>query len=90
MDQAGADERGKCGPEDDDTAVIVAISLETTGSLGYRRIAEVNMVMDLAGGMCAFMFRKLEHWIQTKHQEQYQPSGPNGSRGCHVMPLSTK
>jgi hypothetical protein len=73
-DGAGADELRAKGPEFEDAAVVICTSFETMGLLLYRRIAEFDIVMDLAGGMASSMFRKLEGWIRSTREEQNQPS----------------
>jgi hypothetical protein len=73
-DGASAEELKKGGPEFEKAAVVVSTSFETMGLLVYRRIAPVDLVMELAGGMCASMFRKLEKSIQDKRRELNQPS----------------
>ena len=73
-DGAGADELRAKGPEFEDAAVVICTSFETMGLLVYRRIAEFDIVMDLAGGMVSSMFRKLEGWIRWKREELNQPS----------------
>ncbi len=64
----------EAGPEYEEAAVIVCTSFETMGLLVFRKIAPFDLVMDLAGGMAASMFRKLENWIAAKRQDQNQPS----------------
>ena len=44
------------------------------GLLVYRKIAPVDLVMELGGGMRASMFRKLEKSIQAKRRKLNQPS----------------
>lgn len=72
----GADNDTFCeaGPAFEEAAVIVCTSFETMGLLVYRKIAPFDLVMDLAGGMAASMFRKLEKSIVAKRIEQNQPS----------------
>jgi len=62
------------GPEFEDAAIIVCTSFETMGLLVYRKIAPFDLVMDLAGGMVASMYRKLQGWVTAKQAEQNQPS----------------
>ena len=57
------------GPEFEQAAVIVSTSFETMGLLVYKKIAPFDLVMDLAGGMTASMFRKLEKSIIAKRIE---------------------
>ncbi len=73
-DGASVDDLRSHGPEFEDAAVIVCTSFETMGLLVYRKIAPFDLVMDLAGGMVASMFRKLEGWVIAKQEEQDQPS----------------
>ena len=73
-DGVGAEELVKAGPQFEDAAAIVCTSFETMGLLVYRRIAPFELVMDLTGGLCASMYRKLEGWINDKRDNQNQPS----------------
>ena len=73
-DGASVDDLRSRGPEFEDAAIIVCTSFETMGLLVYRKIAPFDLVMDLAGGMVASMFRKLEGWVIAKQEEQDQPS----------------
>lgn len=57
-----------------DAAVIVSTSFETMGLLVFRKIAPFELVMDMAGGMCVSMHRKLANWIDATRLEQNQPS----------------
>lgn len=72
-DGASADEVMK-SPELEQAAVVVCTSFETMGLLVYRKIAEFHLVMDLAGGVSASMYRKLKNWIDAKREQQNQPS----------------
>jgi hypothetical protein len=73
-DGAGADAINEAGPEFLEAAVVVCTSFETMGLLVYKRIAPFDLVMDLAGGMCRSMYRKLEQWILERRETQGQPS----------------
>ena len=73
-DGASAEQIEQAGREYREAAVIVCTSFETMGLLIYRKIAEFELVMDLAGGVSASMFRKLEGWIMYKRESQNQPS----------------
>lgn len=73
-DGASADDVTNAGPEYEQAAVIVTTSFETMGLLIYRKIAQFDLVMDLAGGVSASMYRKLKHWVHAKRVEQNQPS----------------
>ena len=73
-DNASAEEIINAGPEFEQAAVVVCASFETMGLLIYRKIAQFDLVMDLAGGVSASMFRKLRNWIEHKRATQNQPS----------------
>jgi hypothetical protein len=55
-------------------AVTVTTSFETMGLLVYRDFAELDLVMDMAGGMMGVMWRKLHIWQVAMRVEQGQPS----------------
>jgi hypothetical protein len=73
-DGASAEEIINAGPEYEQAAVVVCTSFETMGLLVYRKVAPFDLVMDLAGGVSASMFRKLRNWIEHKRTTQNQPS----------------
>jgi hypothetical protein len=62
------------GKDYEEAAVIVSTTFETMGLLVCRRIAPLDMVMDLAGGMIVVTWRKSATWLQTVRVEQSQPS----------------
>ncbi len=55
-------------------AITVVTSFETMGLLVFKRIAPLDMVMDLAGGIVSVMCRKLRRWQRDLREEQQQPS----------------
>jgi hypothetical protein len=55
-------------------AITVCTSFETMGLLVYKRIAPMDLVLDLAGGIVSTMSKKLRQWQQDLRQEQQQPS----------------
>jgi hypothetical protein len=73
-DGVTADKVRESGPDFEEAAVIVCTSFETMGLLVYKKIAPFDLVMDLAGGLSAAMYRKLENWIASKRTDQDQPS----------------
>ena len=73
-DGATAEEVTNAGPESEAAAVIVTTSFETMGLLIYRKVAQFDLVMDLAGGVSSSMYRKLRNWVHAKREEQNQPS----------------
>lgn len=62
------------GEEYDEAAVTVATSFETMGLLVFKRIAPMDLVLDLAGGIVSTMCVKLSRWKQELREELHQPS----------------
>jgi hypothetical protein len=62
------------GPEFVEAAVTVTTSFETMGILVFQRIAPLELVVDLAGGMITTMLRKLRLFQEDLRAEQQQPS----------------
>jgi hypothetical protein len=55
-------------------AITISTSFETMGLLIFKRIAPMDLVMDLAGGIVSVMCRKLRQWQKDMREEQQQPS----------------
>jgi hypothetical protein len=55
-------------------ALTVCTSFETVGLLVFKRIAPMDLVMDLVGGIVGVMARKLRQWNEDLRAEQQQPS----------------
>jgi Tfp pilus assembly protein PilN len=55
-------------------ALTVCTSFETMGLLAFKRIAPIDLVLDLAGGIVSVMARKLHQWNEDLRAEQQQPS----------------
>ncbi len=55
-------------------ALTVCTSFETMGLLAFKRIAPMDLVLDLAGGIVSVMARKLHQWNEDLRAEQQQPS----------------
>jgi len=55
-------------------AITVCTSFETMGLLVYKRIAPLDLVLDLAGGIVSNMSMKLRQWNEDIREEQQQPS----------------
>lgn len=62
------------GENYDAAAVTVCTSFETMGLLVFKRIAPMDLVLDLAGGVVGVMARKLRQWNEDIRLEQQQPS----------------
>jgi len=62
------------GPEVEKAAITLCTSFETMGLLVYKRIAPMDLVLDLAGGIVSTMCRKLRQWNEDLRVEQDQPS----------------
>lgn len=73
-DGINAEDLRAAGQEYEEASVIVTTSFETMGLLVYRRIANFELVMELAGGMLVAMHRKLAPWLQAKRDEQNHPA----------------
>jgi Tfp pilus assembly protein PilN len=55
-------------------AITVCTSFETMGLLAFKRIAPMDLVLDLAGGIVGVMTKKLRQWNEDIRAEQQQPS----------------
>jgi len=55
-------------------AITVTTSFETMGLLVFKRIATLELVLDLAGGIVTTMNRKLRVWQNDMRESQEQPS----------------
>ncbi len=62
------------GHEYEEAAITVCTSFETMGLLVYKRVAPMDLVLDLAGGIVSVMRRKLDQWLVDVREEQSQPS----------------
>lgn len=62
------------GPRYEQAAITLVTSFETMGLLAFKRIAPMDLVLDLAGGIVSVMSRKLRVWQQQLREEQQQPS----------------
>jgi hypothetical protein len=73
-DGIGLDEMRELGPEYMRAAITVTTSFETMGLLVFKRIATIDLVLDLAGGIVITMSRKLQVWQNDLREAQNQPS----------------
>ena len=62
------------GTEYEQAALTVCTSFETMGLLVFKRIAPLELVLDLAGGIVSVMCRKLRRSMEDLRVEQNQPS----------------
>ena len=62
------------GGEYEQAAITVVTSFETMGLLVFKRIAQLDLVLDLAGGIVSVMYRKLALWQRELREEQQQAS----------------
>ena len=62
------------GDDYERAAITLCTSFETMGLLAYKRIAPMDIVLDLAGGIVATMVKKLRRWNEDLRAEQSQPS----------------
>lgn len=68
------DELREYGVDHVNAAITVTTSFETMGVMVFKRIATLDLVMDLAGGIVATMNRKLRNWQNDMRASQQQPS----------------
>jgi hypothetical protein len=61
-------------PSVQQAAITVVTSFETMGLLVFKRVAPMDLVLDLAGGIVTNMNRKLQRWQEDLRVEQNQPS----------------
>jgi len=73
-DGIGLAELRDLGREYEEAAVVVTTSFETMGILVFKRIATLDLVVDLAGGIIMTMNRKLGRVQEDLRNEQRQPS----------------
>jgi len=73
-DGISLDELRTAGPEYARAAVTVVTTFETMGLLVFKRIAPMDLVLDLAGGTVTTMNRKLRVWQNGLREIQNQPS----------------
>ena len=73
-DDISLEEMRGLGPSYEQAAVTLVTSFETMGLLVYRRIAPLDLVLDLAGGIVSVMNKKLRRWQDDLRREQGQPS----------------
>ena len=64
----------KLGPKYSQAAVTICTSFETMGLMVHKRVAPLDLVLDLAGGIVTTMRRKLARWLEEIRVEQNQPS----------------
>ena len=62
------------GEEYVEAAITVTTSFETMGMLVQKRIAQLDLVLDLAGGIITVMSRKLHRWQEDMRESQNQPT----------------
>ena len=55
-------------------ALTLVTSFETMGLLVYKRIAPLDLVLDLAGGVVSVLTHKLRRWQRELREEQQHPS----------------
>ena len=55
-------------------ALLICTSFETMGLLAHKRVAPLDLVLDLAGGIVGVTSVKLRRWCQDIRDEQNQPS----------------
>lgn len=57
------------------TAILkIAMTFETMGLLVYRRVAPLDLTLELAGGLVQVLWRKLERYVTELREEQSHPA----------------
>ncbi|NIP81171.1 MAG: DUF4760 domain-containing protein [Gemmatimonadetes bacterium] len=69
-DGLGAAALRREGPEVEDAAMLVSLTLESVGIMVHRRIVPADMVWELMGGVVLTAWDKLEGWIRDVRVEQ--------------------
>lgn len=73
-DGVGLKELREYGIDHVNAAITITTSFETMGLLVFKRIATMDLVLDLAGGIVTTMNRKLRTWQKQMREAQDQPS----------------
>ena len=73
-DGIGLQELREKGDEYVRAAITITTSFETMGLLVFKRMATLDLVLDLAGGIVTTMNRKLRTWQTEMRESQNQPS----------------
>ena len=69
-----ADEMGATDRDVQMAANRLGVTFEAIGLMVHRRIAPLDLVVDLIGGIIRVMWRKLGPWMKQVRIEQAQPS----------------
>jgi hypothetical protein len=73
-DDMPGDKLSSAGPEVEQAAVLISTRFETMGLLVHERIAPLDLVVELAGGIVVVTWRRLAPWMEHIRQRQSQPS----------------
>ena len=73
-DDIGLAELRAMGQEYEQATITICTSFETMGLLVFKRIAPLELVLDLAGGIVSVMCNKLRCSMNELREEQRQPS----------------
>jgi hypothetical protein len=57
------------GPEAEDAALLVSLTLESVGIMVHRRVVELDLVWELMGGVTLAAWERLEGWIRGVREE---------------------
>lgn len=58
------------GPEVEEAAMLVSLTLESVAIMVHRRIVPLKMVWELMGGVVLAAWERLEGWVEDMRQEQ--------------------
>ena len=73
-DGISLEEMQSLGQDYVEAAITVTTAFETMGMLVQKRIAPLDVVLDLAGGIITVMSRRLKQWQDDMREAQNQPS----------------
>lgn len=68
-----AEELRQCGPDCEDAAMLVSLTLESIGLMVYRHMVSLDLIWELMGGTILDMWERLERWSGEKREELGQP-----------------
>jgi hypothetical protein len=67
------DDMRQCGPECEDAAMLVSLTLETVGLMVHRGLIPLDLVHAMIGGSAVTAWNKLEDWCIVTRDETGEP-----------------
>lgn len=68
-----AEELRQCGPDCEDAAMLVSLTLESIAFMVHRHMVSLELIWELMGGTILDMWERLELWTREKRTELGQP-----------------